>query len=46
MEEKLVELRAIVSKLPHGPIPLGMRDQILDLVETCWENSKDRARRK
>ena len=29
MEEKLMELKAIVSKLPHGPIPSGMRDQIL-----------------
>ena len=25
MEEKLIELKAIVSKLPHGPIPSGLR---------------------
>jgi hypothetical protein len=32
-----MESKAIVSKLPHGPIPLSMRDQILRLVETCWD---------
>ena len=37
MVENLIELKAIWSKLPHGPIPLGMRDQILELVETCWD---------
>ena len=35
-----MELKAIVSKLPHGPIPSGMRDQILELVETCWDKFK------
>ena len=40
MEEKLIESKAIVSKLPHGPIPLGMRDQILEFVETCWDKFK------
>jgi hypothetical protein len=35
--KKLMELKAIVNKLPHGSIPLGMRDQILELVETCWD---------
>ena len=35
-----MELKAIVRKLPHGSIPLGMRDQILELVEACWDKFK------
>ena len=35
-----MELKDIVSKLPHGPIPLGMWAQILELVETCWDKFK------
>jgi hypothetical protein len=38
--KKLMELKAIVNELPHGSIPLGMRDQILELVETCWDKFK------
>jgi hypothetical protein len=35
--KKLGELKTILRKLPHGSIPLGMRDKVLELVEESWD---------
>jgi hypothetical protein len=35
--KKLAELKAILNKLPQGSIPVRMRNQVLELVETVWD---------
>jgi hypothetical protein len=33
----LAELKDLLNRLPIGAIPAGVRDQIFELVETCWD---------